>query len=184
TYDGQFDAGIGGVADAAIAAPAAPAPTPPAAIAKSRWTEEALLELFCSNTGTQGRLGAHTKVGDPDAMHYRTSDPRLVAHASAVAAINPPASRLMYLAERVLPWASAASLVLALALAALGGRWTLAANESHRQAAALDDQISQIEAEIAGLHVEEAVPAPYPAILKFIERATALESALDPAAAL
>lgn len=185
TYDGQFDAGIDDAAEAAIAAPAAPAPTPaPAAIAESRWTDEALLEIFCTNSGTQGRLGPHTMVRDPDGVLYRTSAPRLVAHASAVAAINPPASRLMYLAERVLPWASAASLALALALAALGGRWTLAANESHRQAAALDDQIAQIEAEIAGLQVEEAVPEPYPAILKFIERATALESALDPAAAL
>src|SRR5690606_16981922 len=104
--------------------------------------------------------------------------------ASALTAVNPLASRLMYLAENLLPWASAASLVLALTLGALGGRWTLAAHDANRRAGALDSEISAIDTEIASLQQRQAMPESYPQLLAFIERAGGLHAALDPHATL
>lgn len=184
TFDGQFDQA--GATPPVVGPPAAsPAPAvQPGGIARGRWTDEALLEIFSANSGTTVRLGPHTMVRDDDGALYRSGIAKLVAGATALAAVNPPASRLMYLAERVLPWASAASLLLALALGGLGGRWALAANDAHGRAEALDAQIAQVETEIAGLQSRQALPESYPQLLRFVERAGRLQRSLDPNAAL
>ncbi|HUH90207.1 MAG TPA: hypothetical protein VLZ76_06075 [Lysobacter sp.] len=149
-----------------------------------RWLDETLLEVFSARSGTSVQLGPHTIVRDGQGRSYRSSVAHLAANASALTAVNPLASRLMYLAERLLPWASAASLVLALTLGGLGGRWTLAAHDASRRAEALDSEISAIDAEIAGLQQQQAMPESYPQLLKFIEHAGGLHAALDPHATL
>ena len=181
TFDGQFEPQP--VEDDIDDAPVA-APRPVAPITASRWLDEALMEIFSANSGTHVRLGPHTLVRDADGVQYRSGISGLVAHANALAAVNPLSSRLMYMAERVLPWASAASLVLALALGGLGGRWSLAAHTANERAANLDAQISEIDAEIARLQPKQAIPDAYPSLLEFVSRAAGLQQALDPNAAL
>lgn len=181
TFDGQFEARP--AEDDIEAAPVA-TPQPVASIASGRWADEALMEIFSANSGTHVRLGPHTLVRDADGVQYRSGISGLAAHATALVAVNPLSSRLMYMAERVLPWASAASLVLALALGGLGGRWTLAAHTAHERAADLDAQIAGIDAEIARLQPKQAIPDAYPPLLEFVKRAAGLQQALDPNAAL
>lgn len=185
TFDGQFDPPetVDATDDPSPEAAPAPAPLPPR-IARGRWSDEALMEIFSANSGTTVRLGPHVLVRDAEGVLYRSGVARLAASASALTAVNPPASRLMYLAERVLPWASAASLLLALALGGLGGRWTLAANDAHGRAEALDAQIAQVEAEITALQTRQTMPETYPQLLRFVERAGSLQRSLDPNAAL
>ncbi|MGH8084312.1 MAG: hypothetical protein ACREPV_03445 [Lysobacter sp.] len=199
TFDGQFDpeygdtdadTGAGGndapptaeqLRDATrIAAPANDDST----VAHGRWTDEALLEIFSASSGTTVRLGPHAMVTDADGVQYRSGVARLAASANALIAVNPAASRLMYLAERLLPWASAASLLLALALGGLGGRWTLAAHDANTRAENLDGQIADIDRQIATLADQQALPESYPQLLKFVERAGGLQRALDPHASL
>lgn len=180
SFDGQFDPPAFEAATAPVAAPVLRTPT----VARGRWLDEALLEIFSERSGTTTRLGPHMMVRDEKGALHRSGVARLASSASALAAVNPAASRLMYVAERVLPWASAASLVLALALGGLGGRWTLAAHDALGRAEAYDSQIAQVEAEIAGLQSQQAIPDDYMQLVAFVERAGALHAALDPNAAL
>ncbi len=195
TFDGQFDPVEGALAEEqpvddaapqdvagdqpAFAMPAATSPDP-----SPRWIDETLLEVFSARSGTSVQLGTHTMVRDEQGRSYRSSVAYLAANANALTAVNPLASRMMYLAERLLPWASAASLVLALTLGGLGGRWTLAAHDASRRADALNGEISAIDTEIAALHRQQAMPESYPQLLTFIERAGGLHAALDPHATL
>ncbi len=181
TFDGQFEPAP--VADDIDDEPVA-TPRPVASIASGRWTDEALMEIFSANSGTHVRLGPHTLVRDADGVQYRSCITGLVAHVSAMTAVNPLSSRLMYMAERVLPWASAASLLLALALGGLGGRWSLAASSAHERAETLDAQITEIDTESARLQSKQAIPEAYPQLLEFVRRAAGLQQALDPNAAL
>lgn len=175
-FDGQFDPPSG--------VDAAPAAAAPVALAAGRWLDETLLEIFSERSGASTRLGPSTMVCDDHGALYRSGIARLASSAGALHAVNPVASRLMYVAERVLPWASAASLLLALALGGLGGRWTLAAHDALSRAEAYDAQIAQVEAEIAALQPQQAIPDDYMQLVAFVERAGALHAALDPNAAL
>lgn len=200
TFDGQFDPVEGAIAEdmpaegwpaddaAAVDSfahePAFAAQAPTHTGASHRWLDETLLEVFSARSGTSVRLGPHTIVRDEQGRSYRSSVAYLAANANALTAVNPLASRLMYLAERLLPWASAASLVLALTLGGLGGRWTLAAHDASRRADSLNSEISAIDTEIAALQQQQAMPESYPQLLQFIERAGGLHAALDPHATL
>lgn len=205
TFDGQFDPVEGALAEDAVAdsrlgeawpaddtpaqdvvshEPAFVSPASTHTGASHHWLDETLLEVFSARSGTSVRLGPHTIVRDEQGRSYRSSVAHLAANANALTAVNPLASRLMYLAERLLPWASAASLVLALTLGGLGGRWTLAAHDASRRAEALDSEISAIDTEVAALQQQQAMPESYPQLLKFIEHAGGLHAALDPHATL
>lgn len=174
-FDGQYDP---------PADPLPVVPVRPATVNPGRWLDETLAEIFSAQSGAQVKLGPHTLVRDAEGRRYRSGVAKLVANAGAMSAINPPASRMMYLAERVLPWASAASLVLALALAGLGGRWTLAAHDARSRAEAIDSQIAEVESAIARLKARQTIPDAYPQLAEFVGRAGTLRQALDPNAAL
>ncbi len=181
TFDGQFDPVEG-------FEPEAPTQEPDTlrlpVHAASPWLDEALLEIFAVHSGASVRLGPHQEVLDEHGAKYRSGVAHLAQHVNALIAVNPPASRLMYIAERLLPWASAASLVLAVALAGLGGRWTLLAHEANGRADALSAAAEDIDQQIAALQPKQALPEQYGPLVQFIERAGKLQGALDPYAAL
>lgn len=181
TFDGQFDPVEG-------AEPEEATPEPDTlrlpVHASSPWLDEALLEIFAVHSGASVRLGPHQEVSDEAGVRYRSGVAYLGQHVGVRVAVNPPASRMTYLAERLLPWASAASLVLAVGLAGLGGRWTLLAHEANGRAEALQAEAAAIDEQIAALQPKQALPAEYAALLQFIERAGRLQGALDPYAAL
>jgi|GEM_PF-444698 len=181
TFDGQFDP-VEGSEPEHIAQEPDTLRLP--VHASSPWLDEALLEIFAVHSGASTRLGPHLEVQDEAGTRFRSGVAHLAQHANALAAVNPPASRLMYIAERLLPWASAASLVMAVALAALGGRWTLLAHEANSRADTLQAQAEEIDAQIAALQPRQALPEHYANLLQFIERAGKLQGALDPHAAL
>ncbi|HYG05417.1 MAG TPA: hypothetical protein VD865_03280 [Stenotrophomonas sp.] len=181
TFDGQFDPVEG--SEPELAAPEPDTLRLPVH-ASSPWLDEALLEIFSVHSGASVRLGPHIEVQDEAGTKYRSGVAHLAQHASAMIAVNPPASRLMYIAERLLPWASAASLVMAVALAGLGGRWTLLAHEANSHADDLQAQAADIDTQIAALQPRQALPEHYADLLQFIERAGRLQGALDPYAAL
>jgi hypothetical protein len=194
TFDGQGDYvrslpdadadAAGDLPPSAVAAHAPQAHLHAVPPAPGGWSDEALLEIFSASSGTSVHLAPHARVTDASGAVYRSGIERLAASAGARIAVNPPASRAMYLAERLLPWAGAASLVLAIALGGLGGRWTLAAHDARERAEALDGEIAALEVQIAALERKQALPESYPTLLRFIERAAALDRALDPHAAL
>ena len=157
---------------------------PPASTDHGGALDEQLLEIFAANSGATVTLAPHATVTGADGLQYRSGIPRLMQAVSAGVAVNSAAARTMYVAERILPWASAASLALALGLAALGGRWTLAAHEASERADALQSEIEALDTRTAELEPRQAMPADYSALLDFISRATGLSQALDPAATL
>ncbi|MDG2526205.1 hypothetical protein P6166_12650 [Stenotrophomonas sp. HITSZ_GD] len=181
TFDGQFDPVEG-------AEPEPPAQEPDTlrlpVHATSPWLDEALLEIFAAHSGASVRLGPHQEVRDEAGAKYRSGVAHLAHHVTAMIAVNPPASRLMYIAERLLPWASAASLVLAVALAGMGGSWTLLAHEANGRADTLRASAEAIDQQIAALQPRQALPEQYAPLVQFIERAGKLQGALDPYAAL
>jgi len=146
--------------------------------------DESLLEIFAASSGASVTLAPHVEVADPGGRRYRTGALPLLRSASTGVAVNSGAARAMFLAERVLPWASAASLLLALGLGALGGRWALAAHEERSRAEALRDEIVALDTRTAALGQQQAIPANFPALASFIQNATTLTSALDPTATL
>ncbi|HAI58825.1 MAG TPA: hypothetical protein DCM32_02985 [Xanthomonadaceae bacterium] len=163
-----------------VASVAAPLVEDPAQVA----LDDAMAEAFATNSGASVTLAAHVTVNDASGRRYRSAVPPLLAQATAAIAVNSPVSRAMHMAERVLPWASAASLLLAVGLGALGGRWTLAAHQESTRADALRAEIAVLDERIGSLAARQALPTDYQALLGFIARATALGAALDPTATL
>ena len=185
SFDGQDEyahAAPPAAAEAGASAPAAPAPA--ARDGSGGPLDAALAEIFAANSGATVALAPHAVVADTAGRRYRSALPPLLAQAGAAIAVNSGAARAMHWAERALPWASAASLLLALGLGALGGRWTLSAHQENTRADALRSEVAALDERIGALAARQAVPADYPAVLGFIARATALGAALDPAATL
>lgn len=146
--------------------------------------DEVLLEIFATSSGASVTLAPHVTVTDAQGQRYRSGALPLLRSASANVSVNSGAARAMFLSERLLPWASAASLLLALGLGALGGRWTLAAHEERSRAEALRAEIEAIDARAAAIEQDQQMPADFPAVAGFISRATGLAGALDPATTL
>lgn len=146
--------------------------------------DERLIEVFAANSGASVVLAPHVAVVDASGRRCRSGIPPLAAQATAGIAVNSTAARAMHVAERALPWASAASLLLALGLGALGGRWTLAAHEENTRADALRSEIAALDERGAELALRQGMPADYQALMGFVARATALGAALDPTATL
>lgn len=173
------------IATGAPPASLSPAPTPRGTgRAGGTPLDETLLEIFAATSGASVTLAPHVEVSDVTGLRYRSGVLPLLPAASAGVAVNSGAARAMFVAERFLPWASAASLLLALGLGALGGRWTLAAHEERGRAEALRSEIGMLDARTDELGQIQAVSPDYPALAGFIARATVLREALDPAAAL
>lgn len=189
SFDGQEEYAPSPAGPAGLARPAPPssAPARPAGKAgdhANQPLDETLLEIFAASCGASVTLAAHVDVTDAEGRRYRTGAVPLLRAASPMVAVNSGAARAMFLAERVLPWASAASLVLAIGLGALGGRWTLAAHDEGARTDDLRAQVAALEESAAALEANAAMPAEFPALAGFIGRATALGQALDPAATL
>ncbi|GAB3740691.1 hypothetical protein GCM10028794_25670 [Silanimonas algicola] len=182
SFDGQDE-----YADTpAVAANPAPAiaGVPGMPVAADAPLDEALLEIFAANSGATVRLAPHAVVTDASGHRHRSGVPALLADASPAVAVNSGVARAMFAAERLLPWASVASLVLAIGLAALGGRWTLSAHEARSGAATLRADTERLEERATAIEGNASVPAEYPAVLDFVGRASTLAQALDPTATL
>ncbi|KAF1687282.1 hypothetical protein B1992_04695 [Pseudoxanthomonas broegbernensis] len=144
------------------------------------WLDDTLREIFSARSGLQVATVPVRRVLDGNGNEYRTGAAWIESTASAAIAVNPTASRAAYVAEWALPLASAASLVFALVLGALGARWTLSAREAGNRAEQLDAQIAEIETRVDALRNDQAVPDRFPAVLDFVERARTLQQGVDP----
>lgn len=148
------------------------------------WADQALLDIFAARSGASVRLLPQTTVTDADGVTYRSSLPQLAAHTPALIAVNPPLNRAMFLAERTLIWASAASLLLAIGLAFIGGRWALATYQANQHADQLGTEIEQTTQATSALQAQQVVPDAYSKVIAFIEQADTLERAAHPQANL
>ncbi|NZA25424.1 hypothetical protein H0E84_03435 [Luteimonas sp. SJ-92] len=147
-------------------------------------TGAALREVFSARSGMQVAAVPSRRVTDEAGIGYDSSIDWLAAAATPLIAVNRPTSRIAYVAERVLPLASAASLLIALSLAALSGRWALSAGEANRRAERLSQEVQQIDMRIAAMHERQGVPEGFDETLALVERAAALHGDLDPEASL
>ncbi len=188
TFEGQQEylEGLHGLPPSAVAGTADPASarrrTP--AVSPGAPLDAELMERFAASSGASVSLAPHAPVVGPDGAAYRSGVLPLLRSASPGIAVNPPIARIAQSAERLLPWAAAASLALALGLGALGGRWTLAAHEAGQRADALQAEIESLDAQTEGLAARQSLPADYGDVLAFLDRATTLRDATDPAATL
>ena len=148
------------------------------------WLDDKLREVFSIRSGIKVSSVPMQRVLDEAGNEYRSGGAWLQQIASAAIAVNPGASRLAYLAEAALPYASVASLLFALALGTLGARWTLSAHDAGNRAEALDARIAEINAHAASLAAKASVPEHFDDVLKFIERARGLQNGIDPVAGL
>src|SRR5690606_35900319 len=92
------------------------------------WLDDSLREVFSARSGLAVSTVPVRRVLDNAGNEYRSGAAWMERIAGTAIAVNPSGSRAAYLAEWALPWASAASLVFALVLGALGARWTLSAH--------------------------------------------------------
>ncbi|RPD85779.1 hypothetical protein EGK76_08110 [Luteimonas sp. 100069] len=148
------------------------------------WADDTLREIFAARSGLKINTVPVRRVVDEAGHEYRSGFGWMQSVASPAIAVNPVASRVAYLAERVLPLASAASLVFALVLGALATRWAMSASEADSRADQLHADIAQMQARIDALADQAGVDSDFPATLTFVERAARLQSGADPATSL
>src|SRR5690606_35861346 len=115
---------------------------------------------------------------------YRSAASWLERASSPTIAVNPTGSRLAYIAEWVLPLASAASVVFAIALGSIGARWALSANEANDQSQQIDAQVSAIDTRIGTMAKDQHIPDAFAATYAFLEKIHALQLGTDPIAGL
>jgi hypothetical protein len=108
----------------------------------------------------------------------------LLDQASALAAINPSAARLAYLAERTLPWAAAASLGGAVALGVLAGNWLTHSMGLRTDLAEMARTERLLQQELPELRAAGTAPPGLASTLAFLQQAHASADALYPQAAL
>ena len=148
------------------------------------WLDDTLREIFSARSGLAVSTVPVQRVLDAEGQEYRTGAAWMERSASAGISVNPGSSRAAYLAELALPYASAASLVFALVLGALGARWALSAHEANQRADGIDAQISQIDAHVQSMAEDAVVPDRFGQVLQFIDRARALQQGIDPVAGM
>jgi len=148
------------------------------------WLDDTLREIFSARSGLAVSTVPVRRVLDGEGREYRSGAAWMERAANPSIAVNPSASRTAYLAEWALPYASAASLVFALVLGALGARWTLSAHEANQRADAIDAQIREADARIEAMLAESAMPERFGAVLQFVDRASNLQKGTDPVAGL
>ncbi|NCT89084.1 hypothetical protein GXB84_17340 [Stenotrophomonas acidaminiphila] len=148
------------------------------------WSDDALREVFAVRSGLRVDSVPLRVVRDEQGNEYRSGIGWIQSQARPGIAINPLASRLAWSAESLLPVASAASLVFALILAALGARWALTGSEASARADEVGSEIEAIEQRIAAMQAQQAMPEGFAGVQAFIERATRLHDGADPSASL
>ena len=148
------------------------------------WTDDVLREQFSERSGLKVTSVPTGPVRDEAGVEYRSGIGWLASATSPFIAVNRNLSRLAYVAERALPLASAVSLLFALILAALSGRWELSASDANAKAGAIAQEIERIDSTIAGLQARQQIPAGFDETLSFVERAGGLHAAIDPAGSL
>ena len=148
------------------------------------WGDDALREVFSARSGLKVDSVPLRMVRDADGNEYRSGIGWIQSQAGPGIAVNPAASRLAWSAESLLPMASAASLVFALILAALGARWALTGSEANARADQLGTEIDAIEQRIATMQAQQAMPEGFAPVQAFVERAVRLQDGADPGASL
>ena len=156
----------------------------PAPIPNEHPESVALAEIFSANTGCSVRQVPMRNFKDKDGRFWLSAIDWMRSKASTSIAANPVASRAAYLAEWALPLASCASLMFAVALGALGARWTLAASEANERATSINQQIAQIEQQTHALDGNVRIPQGFDSALGFVEKAKNLAAAMDPVSGL
>ncbi|MGZ9892882.1 hypothetical protein ACXXNA_04915 [Bordetella bronchiseptica] len=142
--------------------------------------DERLARRFAEQSGLATRLAPAEALRDEAGRAVYSALPALVAAAPVRVAVNDNASKLMYLAERALPWASVASLTLAAVLSVQAGSWALKAGKAQQQALQETRDSEPLRAEIGRLAATRAMPEAYAAQRTFLERADALREQTDP----
>ena len=148
------------------------------------WLHDTLREVFSARSGLAVDCVALDTVIDAEGNVYRSAASWLERASSPTIAVNPTGSRLAYIAEWVLPLASAASVVFAIALGSIGARWALSANEANDQSQQIDAQVSAIDARIGAMAKDQHIPDAFAATYAFLEKIHALQLGTDPIAGL
>lgn len=146
--------------------------------------QTSLAEIFSVNTGTSVRQAPTQLFVDAANNRWHSAIDWMRSKSSTRIAVNPLPSRVGYLAEWALPMASAASLFIAIALGALGARWTLNAGEAEDRANAVSAEIAQIEQQTLQLRDSISMPAGFDAALDFVGKAKQLADGVDPVSGL
>jgi hypothetical protein len=146
------------------------------------WLDDSLREIFSARSGLAVTTVPLKRFVDGEGHEFRSGAGWMESAAAPTIAVNPGKSRIAYLAEWVLPYASAASLVFALVLGALGGRWTLSAHEANKRAEDMDAQIVRIDSKVETMRADAVVPDRFGPVLEFVDRASRLQGGIDPVA--
>lgn len=143
-----------------------------------------LAEIFAVNTGCQVKQVPMQVYHDAEGQAWSSGIAWMAAQASPRDAVNPTASRAAYLAEWALPLASAASLLIAIALGTLGTRWMLAAHDANERSETISQEITSLEKQARQLSGKAAMPPGFDAAMQFVNKAKTLTDGLDPVTGL
>lgn len=147
-------------------------------------TNQSLAEIFAAHTGCQVTQVPMQVYRDEQGQSWSSGIAWMHSQASSRDAVNPLSSRAAYLAEWALPLASAASLIIAIALGTLGTRWTLNAHDANQRSDSINQEITQLEEQTRVLSGKASMPTGFDAALQFVNKAKSLTEGLDPVTGL
>ena len=102
---------------------------------------------FAKAVGVEVQLASHTHLSLPEGGQVRSAMPLLAAAANVDDAVSSRFAGVLYRAERFLPWAAAASAVLAIGLAFVGWQWYSQSRADQSEAQALRSDADRMMAE-------------------------------------
>ncbi|MFA5489309.1 MAG: hypothetical protein WC284_08835 [Candidimonas sp.] len=139
-----------------------------------------LADDFAQRSLTQVELAPLSTFTDEQNNVIHSALPALCASLPLSKTISSSRSRWMYMAERSLPWASLASLLLAVALVSQATSWTLSEKAARQATQAEIERRQPIEQRIAQLQMHKEIPSNYRVEQRFIERSLTISQRHDP----
>ena len=159
------------VADAARSGGALPGARWIAVEATSEASEAALADAFAQAAGTPAVQAPMRRLRTASGTERLSALPSLASAASAADSVSVMSQRVLFAAERALPWAAAVASVAGALLLAVGITTHLRAGERTDQAASLHAQAQQLAQQAEQMEAQLRVLGPAPVdALAFLER--------------
>lgn len=108
---------------------------------------DAARQAFSQQSGLRTEQAPSREFSDSEGRARRSAAPWLLAESGILQIANPPAERLAAIAQRAMPFAAAATLVLAVGMAAMGWYWQSQYQQIAERPAELRSDIERLESQ-------------------------------------
>jgi hypothetical protein len=141
---------------------------------------ERLAQVFASEAGLEVNHVATSLLTNEQGVQLHSTLPQLIQQLPLSVSHCSSKALWMTRAEKTLPWASLASLLLAVALVGQATNWTLTAQRTRLDSQNEAALLLPIQERIAALRLQNHHPVNYPTEQLFIQRSLAIAKRTDP----